>query len=83
MYLYLLYQGIYTLQTMHTASPVGQDREKIVAMGVQLTYIMIQDQQTVKNFHKSYGIKGYAHTSIHVHVSSLSRNVHTPDFAHS
>ena len=48
--MYLLYQGLYTLQILHTASLVGQVKEKIIAMGVsvQLTYIMIQNGQTMK-----------------------------------
>ena len=55
-------------------------------MGVQLMHITIQDQQTVKkknrDFHK-YHIKGYTLTLIYVHVSSLSKGEHSPDFAHS
>ena len=53
-------------------------------MGVQMTHIMIQDRQTVKKlgFYK-YHIKGHTLTPIHVHVSSLSRVLHSPDFAHS
>ena len=53
-YMYLLHQGVYTLQILHTASLVGQNLEKNTAMCVHvyLTYIMIQDQQTVKGFHK-------------------------------
>ena len=53
-------------------------------MGVQLTHIMIQDQQTLKNLGfftntASKAIPLFQYT--HVHVSSLSRGVHSPDFA--
>ena len=45
---FLFYQGVYDLQILHTTSLVGHDQEKTIAMGVQLTYIMIQDRETVK-----------------------------------
>ena len=46
--MYLIHQGMYILQILHTASLVGQNYEKIIVMGVQLTYIIIQDQEAVK-----------------------------------
>ena len=45
---YLLYQDLYALQFLHTASLVGQDYQEIIVWGVQLTYISTQEQQTVK-----------------------------------
>ena len=54
-YMYLLHQGVYTLQILHTASLVGQNWEKINVISVQLMHIMIQDRKTVKknkDFHK-------------------------------
>ena len=45
---FLLYQGVYDLQILHTASLVGQDLKKIIAMGVQLAYILIQDRKSLK-----------------------------------
>ena len=58
--------------------------KKIIDMGVQLTYIMNQDRQIVKkDFFTNIASKAkYTLTSIHVHVSSLLRGVHSPDFAH-
>ena len=62
---YIFYQGVYKLQILHvhTASLVGQDYEKIIAMGVQLTYIMIQltNSEKTRIFHKYqlYGIEDY------------------------
>ena len=41
--LIFFYQGVYDLQILHTASLVGQYWEKIITMGVQLTYTTIQD----------------------------------------
>ena len=41
--LILISQRVYNLQILHTASLVGQDWEKIIAMGVQLEYTLIQD----------------------------------------
>ena len=38
-------QGVYTLQILPIASLVGQDVEKVIAMGVQLTFIVIQDRK--------------------------------------
>ena len=34
---------VYALQFLHTASLVGQNKQEIVAMGVQGTYILFQD----------------------------------------
>ena len=42
--MYLLYKGVYDLQILHTASLEGQDEEKINFMGVQMTYVTIQDR---------------------------------------
>ena len=42
------YQGVHTLQILLQARLVGQDYEKIIDIGVQLTYSLIQDQQIVK-----------------------------------
>ena len=53
-------------------------------MGVQLTYILIQDQQIVIKqdfFYLLYGFEGYTFTL--THVSFLLRGVRSPDFAHS
>ena len=55
-------------------------------MGVQLTYIPIQDQQIVKKqdffyIYLLYGIEGY--TLILTHVSSPLRSVYSPDFAYN
>ena len=44
----LLYKGVYKLQILHTAGLVGQYQQKIIAMGVQLTYIMIHNRQTME-----------------------------------
>ena len=54
-------------------------------MGVQLTYIMIQDQQMVKKFITAQRL--YSHfdtcTCTCTCVYSLLSSVHAPDFAHS
>ena len=45
---FLYYQGVYKLQILHKASLVRQDKKKINVMGVQMTYIIIQDRKSVK-----------------------------------
>ena len=47
-YTYLFCYGVYALQILPIASLVSQKYNKIIAMAVQLTYIMIQDRKTVK-----------------------------------
>ena len=54
MYMRLVYQEVYILQILHTASLVAQDQEKINVMGVQLMYITILRQKTVEFLPKCY-----------------------------
>ena len=51
MYMYLLYQRVYIIQILNTAGLVGQNKVETITMGVQMTYVMIQDRQTMKKFH--------------------------------
>ena len=63
-----LLSGVHSPDFAHTASLVGQDWEKINVMGVQLTYIIVQDRKTVKNKdynkYQLYGIEDYTFISI-------------------
>ena len=43
-----IYQWVYILQILHTASLVGQDYEKMIAMYVHLMYVLTQDWQTMQ-----------------------------------
>ena len=51
-------------------------------MGVQLTYLGLTNGEKIRIFHKNR-IKSYTLTSIHVHVSSPSRDVYTLQISHT
>ena len=72
---YLLYQSVYVLQFLRTASLVGQDQQEIIAMGVQLIYILSQDNIIMKNS-MLFDVQGYTFILLY----SLSKGVHSPTF---